>query len=369
MFKKTTLQCLIITTIALFFVVGCSKKNPTAITTGSITGLVTMAVDMTPISGAIISTSPATISVNTDTSGQYIISNVSAGTYYLTATKNGYSINTIAVTVIAGYPSIANIALSYIEWVSIPTGAFKMGSLPSDPFAADLVYEQPQHVVYLDAYQISKYEITNGQYKVFMDSGGYNNSIYWSIDGWTWRTANNVNEPYWWSSGNYHSGTAFPIHPVVGVSWYEADAFCRWAGGHLPTEAQWEKAARGTDSSNYWPWGSVWYADKCNSYDGTTPDTFANSSPVGIFFTGQSPYGIYDMAGNVAELCNDWFSMTYYSDTCSYNNPTGPDTSIYNGRVVRGGSYVTYYFHCRVADRSWFSLGPRSYSVGFRIAK
>ena len=131
-----------------------------------------------------------------------------------------------------------------IVWVSIPAGNFTMGSLPTDPDAQ--TNEQPQHTVYLDAYEISKYEITNSQYKAFMDAGGYSNSAYWTSEGWTWKTTNSITEPLYWSSGQYNSGIGFPNHPVVGVNWHEAYAFCNWAGGYLPTEAQWEKAARGT---------------------------------------------------------------------------------------------------------------------------
>ncbi|MBI4727531.1 SUMF1/EgtB/PvdO family nonheme iron enzyme [candidate division TA06 bacterium] len=256
-----------------------------------------------------------------------------------------------------------------IEWITIPAGNFTMGSLPGDPYAK--TDEQPQHTVYLDAYQISKYEVTNSQYKAFMDDGGYNNSIYWTADGWNWRTSNASTEPVWWSSGSYNSGTAFPSHPVVGVSWYEAYAFCNWAGGHLPTEAQWEKAARGTNSSNYWPWGSTWDASKCNSGENVTPDTFTYSSPVGFFSTGQSPYGVYDMAGNVWEWVNDWHYSAYYSDPGANTNPTGPTTGTY--RVVRGGGS---WFHgaewCRVAARGYNTPDYRhSYNgiYGFRPAK
>ncbi|MBI4727614.1 SUMF1/EgtB/PvdO family nonheme iron enzyme [candidate division TA06 bacterium] len=251
-----------------------------------------------------------------------------------------------------------------IEWISIPAGNFKMGSLPGDPYAQ--TDELPQHTVYLDAFQISKYEITNGQYKVFLDAGGYSNSAYWTADGWNWRTTNSITEPYWWSTGNYNSGTAFPNHPVMGVSWYEAYAFCNWAGGSLPTEAQWEKAARGTDSTNYWPWGSAWDASKCNSYENVSPDTFTYSSPVGFFSAGQSPYGVYDMAGNVLEWVNDWYQSDYYSVSPA-SNPTGPTTGTY--RVLRGGSFYVSDGNCRVAYRTVYAPDNRYLSIGFRLVR
>ena len=239
-----------------------------------------------------------------------------------------------------------------------------MGSLPGDPYAQ--TDEQPQHTVYLDAYQISKYEITNNQYEAFMDAGGYSNSAYWTADGWSWRTTNSITEPYYWSSGSYNSGPSFPNHPVVGISWYEAYAFCQWAGGHLPTEAQWEKAARGTDSTNYWPWGSVWDASKCNSNYNTVPDTFAYSSPVGLFSAGQSPYGVYDMAGNIWEWVNDWYQGNYYSVSPG-SNPAGPATGTF--RVLRGGGFGHVDYYCRTAARYIANPIGRNVNVGFHLAK
>ena len=257
-----------------------------------------------------------------------------------------------------------------IAMISIPAGNFKMGSLPTDPYLVG--DEIPQHLVYLDAYQISKYEITNAQYKAFMDAGGYINSAYWTTEGWEWRSTIGITEPLYWSIGSYNSGTAFPNHPVVGVNWYEAYAFCNWAGGQLPTEAQWEKAARGTDSSNYWPWGSIWDSTKCNSccgyetYPDAPPDTFTYSSPVGYFIAGQSPYGVYDMAGNVWEWVNDWYSYAYYLISPD-SNPTGPTTG--SSRVLRGGIFIGREYDCLAAYRVYDSPVNRSRLYGFRLAQ
>jgi len=245
-----------------------------------------------------------------------------------------------------------------IEWISIPAGNFTMGSLPGDPYAQ--TDELPQHIVYLDAYQISKYEITNSQYKAFMDAGGYSNIDYWTTEGWTWRTIYNVTEPAYWTAESYNSGMAFPNHPVVGVSWYEANAFCNWAGVHLPTEAQWEKAARYTDA-RYYPWGSTWDGSKCNSSDNTPPDTFALSSPVGFFLAGASDYGVYDMAGNASEWCNDWY--------VSYPGSSSPFDYTGSSRVLRSASFGSHDNNCRSANRTQFPTSDRYVYTGFRPAK
>ena len=375
MFKKL----LAIVAVSLCLLWGCSKDKPTAVaTTGAISGKITDATTSVGITGATVTTSPATSTATTDANGNYTISSVASASYMVTAGKTGYASNSGSATVTAGNTSTVNIALTptgtvSIEWVSIPAGNFTMGSDSTDLyFSSD---EWPRHTVYLDAYQISKYEVTNAQYKAFMDAGGYTNSAYWTTDGWNWRTTHSVTEPYYWSSGELNSGIAFPNYPVLGVTWYEAYAFCNWTGGHLPTEAQWEKAARYTDA-RYYPWGSTWDASKCNSYENVSPDTFCYSSPVGYFTAGVSSYGVYDMAGNVWEWVNDLYGSGYYSDPGANSNPTGPTTGEY--RVLRGGSYDYYYnLPCYVANR--YHLYPdgsavsyphyRQYNLGFRPAK
>lgn len=252
-----------------------------------------------------------------------------------------------------------------IEMITIPAGNFSMGSTASDTVRwPGTSREYPQHTVYLDAYQISKYEITNAQYKIFMDAGGYSDSTYWTAEGWAYRISGNRTEPYIWTSGYYNNGIAYPNHPVV-VTWYEAYAFCRWAGGHLPTEAQWEKAARGNVTANYWPWGSVWYSAKCNSCYDIWPDTFVYSSPVGSFSAGKSLYGVHDMAGNLWEWVNDKYQSDYYSVSPS-SNPPGPDTG--SDRVFRGGSWDNGDPSCRTTNRNKLFPSASTHNIGFRLA-
>ena len=370
-----------ITVIIGVGVLGCNKDNPIlSITmhtigepppTGAISGLVTEANSGTPISGVTVSTTPFTCSDTTDTAGRYILSRVPIDTFPVTAVKSGYNCNTAYAVVIEDDTVFANIELApfdgsiEIEWISIPAGTFTMGSLPTDPHAQ--TDEQPQHIVYLDAYQIGKCEITNAQYLTFMDDGGYENSAYWTPDGWVWRTTYNIIEPYWWTEGDFNSGPAYPNYPVVGVSWHESSAFCQWLGGRLPTEAAWEKAARGTDPTNYWPWGSSWEPYRCNSYFNEPPDTFIHSSPVGYFDDGQSPYAVYDIAGNVWEWVNDWYQSDYYSVTPD-SNPTGPDSAEF--KVFRGGGWGNIgNYLCRTADRRYHSPVGSNGVIGIRPAR
>ena len=236
--------------------------------------------------------------------------------------------------------------------VLVPAGNFTMGS------TVGYAGEQPVHTVYLNAFYIDKYEVTNAQFKSFIDAGGYTNQAYWSAAGWSERTSGGWALPYYWTAGTYHSGPAWPNFPVNGVSWYEAEAYANFAGKRLPTEAEWEKAAGGTDQRTY-PWG--------NSIDGSRANYWAsgdpydnNSTPAG-FYDGRlhpsplfqttnspSPYGAYDMAGNVWEWVADWYDANYYSVSPS-SNPTGPLTG--SSRVLRGGAWNSYTTTLRSAYR------------------
>jgi formylglycine-generating enzyme required for sulfatase activity len=382
MTRKVTVLMLAIMIIVGFDILGCTKEDNFVLNIivgrvsisefpGAISGVVTDATNGTVLPGVTVSTTPATSSDTTDVFGQYTMTDLDPDTYAVTAVKSGYNTNTIYVEVIAGSTTTANIELTTfsgsitIEWISVPSGNFVMGSLPTDPHAQ--VDEQPQHTVYLDDYQISKYEITNAQYLAFMDAGGYSDSTYWTAEGWEWRETFSVNEPYWWSEGDFNSGTAYPHYPVVGVSWHESYAFCQWIGGRLPTEAEWEKAARGTDSTNYWPWGSTWEPSRCNSYYDEPPDTFAHSAPVGYFDDGQSPYAVYDPAGNVWEWINDWYQSDYYSVSPD-SNPPGPTTGLF--RVFRGGGWGNIgNYLCRTADRRYHNQVGSNGVIGIRPAK
>ncbi len=265
------------------------------------------------------------------------------------------------------------------EMIYIPAGSFLMGNNGNEPYSYDK--EFPQHSVYLSGYWIGKYEVTRGEYKQFMEAGGYSNPAYWSTEGWNWKVSENRTEPRFWADEqNWGTGTFTQTdnHPVVDVTYYEAEAFCNWAGGHLPTEAQWEKAARWTGSHpNVYPWGDAWDAEKCNARYDTNPAgggyNARQTAPVGSYPSGASPYGCQDMAGNVWEWCKDWHAEDYYSVSPS-SDPQGPSSSPGGYRVLRGGSWSNYYAsenNNRCAVRNAYypnGNGIQGSYYGFRVA-
>ncbi len=267
-----------------------------------------------------------------------------------------------------------------IAWCDVPAGSFIMGSRKeNDLDASD--DEQPQHeqdVPY--SYRVARYPVTNAQYRVFVQAGGYGERRYWT----------EAEQTGIWTDGHvqgrydeqprarpYDFGEPFalPNHPVVGVTWYEAVAFCRWltevlrergelhAGQaiNLPGEAQWEKAARGPSASSghgrAYPWGDDPDPNRAN-YDDTG---IGGTSAVGCFPGGTSPYGVEEMSGNVLEWCaTKW--QDSYSSYRDDNDPAGRDP-----RVLRGGAFYYNAGYVRCASRNWYYPLGRYRSVGFRI--
>jgi formylglycine-generating enzyme required for sulfatase activity/predicted Ser/Thr protein kinase len=218
------------------------------------------------------------------------------------------------------------------DMVHVPAGEFTMGSNEGE---SD---EQPVHTVYLDAFYIDKTEVTNTQYRACVEAG--------SCDA-----------P---SDTIYCDDADYAQHPVVYVNWNDADAYCRWAGKRLPSEAEWEKAARGTDGRTY-PWGEGVDCDHAQ-YRGCGGQTV----PVGSRPKGASPYGTLDMAGNVYEWVADWYGEDYYSRSPG-RNPSGPDFGEY--RVLRGGSWISVPDDVRGANRAWYVPVSRFNGRGFRCAR
>lgn len=245
------------------------------------------------------------------------------------------------------------------EMVFIPAGEFYRGSTEKEAKDAwefckkywkDCPWyvfeaEMPKHKVYLDAYSIDKYPVTNAEYKKCV-------------------TAGKCKKP---KGIKWYNDSKFVNHPVVFVDWYQAGTFCKWAGKRLPTEAEWEKAARGK-TENIWPWGNKWDCKKsCNS----VPPCKRNSTcTVGGFKEDVSPYGVYDMGGNVWEWVADWYEAGYYKNS-PYKNPKVPNKG--EDRVLRGGSWwngnsflnpSNYRGASRIHDapNNWFN------NYGFRCA-
>ncbi|MBC8553223.1 MAG: SUMF1/EgtB/PvdO family nonheme iron enzyme [Candidatus Brocadiales bacterium] len=241
------------------------------------------------------------------------------------------------------------------EMTLVPAGEFLMGSREED-FIPE---EMPQHAVILDAYYIDRYEVTNAQYWKFMDY------IMKTGDHSKCSPSEPINKSH--LPGNSFRGYEYkyynyPDYPVTRVDWYDAYAYAAWAGKRLPTEAEWEKAARGTDGRRF-PWGNVWEIKFCNvGTDGNLPVT------VGSFEDGNSVYGCYDMTGSVSEWCEDWYHPEYYLSSPK-KNPKGPIKGT-GKRIVRGGSmFAQNVYKLRCAVRMFGEPGDRNKSVGFRCAK
>jgi formylglycine-generating enzyme required for sulfatase activity/uncharacterized caspase-like protein len=236
--------------------------------------------------------------------------------------------------------------------VYVPEGEFLMGSTDSDPMASD--DEKPQHRVYLDAFWIDQTEVTNARYKMCVDAG------HCDLPKGT-----NSN-----TRDNYFGNPVYSDYPVIHVSWYSAYIYCRWADKRLPTEAEWEKAARGGLEGKQYPWGDQAPICHPGADSGARFNDFADcegSDTASVGSYGANGYGLYDMAGNVWEWVADWYAEDNYYDYTLTRNPLGPTLGSY--RVLRGGSWLDFSKNIRVANRNRMNLnGSKSY-YGFRCAR
>ena len=244
------------------------------------------------------------------------------------------------------------------ELARVPAGYFTMGS------AEGRADEQPVHQVYLDEFYIDRFEVSNDQYAAFLNDIGRNEDEegHLLFDIFDADAQIHYDERYAPIPGTEQ-------RPVAEVSWYGARAYCTWAGLQLPTEAMWEKAARGTDGRIY-PWGNSIDRSRANygpegCCRGDDSDGFFDSAPVGSYQRGISPYGAYDMGGNVWEWVMDWYGEEYYAQSPE-RDPQGPDAGI--SRVLRGGSMSSDPYRLRTTDRSGLPPSATYIIVGFRCA-
>lgn len=236
------------------------------------------------------------------------------------------------------------------EMVLVPEGKFLMGT-EGDEFNEE---EMPQHEVYLSSFYMDKYEVTNALYWEFLE---YMNNTNDHSKCYFGEGPNKDHTPDKWYDDSYYE---HPEWPVAKVDWYDAYAFAAWAGKRLPTEAEWEKAARGTDGRRF-PWGNVWEMKNCNAGTVGTLD-------VGGYEEGKSVFGVYDVCGSVQEWCQDWHHAMYYKNSPS-RDPKGPQEST-NLRVIRGSSlFANNVYQMRVTIRWYDEPHRRNRSVGFRCAK
>jgi len=262
------------------------------------------------------------------------------------------------------------------EMIHIPAGPFLMGTSERqiDRLAQhiDLAHEwrekgyfereQPQHTLTLPDYYVGAYPVTVGEYRLFVMAEGYLQRRYWTAAGWKWRETGGITQPALWDEETWTHDDRLP---VVGVSWYEAYAYCQWLsaetglGYRLPTEAEWEKAARGTDGRLY-PWGNVFDAARCN----TRASDLQRTTPVGHYSpAGDSPYGCADMVGNVSEWTVSRFKPYPYRAEDGRDDPAGETE-----RALRGGSWFSPVLRARVSARGMNDPFFRDHDVGFRHA-
>jgi formylglycine-generating enzyme required for sulfatase activity len=227
----------------------------------------------------------------------------------------------------------------------IPAGEFQMGSNNGEPI------EKPVHTVFLDAFHMDVYEVNNAHYAECVSA----------------RACQPPAQSKSSTRDSYYGDSQYADYPVINVDWTMAKAYCEWRGGSLPSEAQWEKAARGGLQGMDYPWGNEAPVCEKGAPNGANFGDCArkDTEPVGSY--GPNGYGLYDMAGNVWEWVWDWYSSSYYSSQTSFENPLGLDNG--DSRVGRGGSWDLSPDHLRVFFRDSSSPADIYYSIGFRCSQ
>jgi formylglycine-generating enzyme required for sulfatase activity len=248
------------------------------------------------------------------------------------------------------------------ELILIPAGEFLMGSEPGQDknLRED---EDPQHWLDLPDYYLARVPVTNAEYFHFIEDGGYHQPEFWTGVGWKIREKYSWGQPFHWTDRKWNQID----YPVVGISWYECVAYCRWLSKitgrpyRLPTAAKWEKGARGSDGRIY-PWGNQWEVKRCNTSEGGQGGT----TPVGTYADGASPYDLLDMAGNVWEWCTTKWGKSYPYDAQQDEWQSDYLEGI-SARALRGGSWFNYLYIARCARRNRYNSDNRYNNHGFRL--
>lgn len=276
-------------------------------------------------------------------------------TFVATPTATATLIETFAATAVFT-PTLgvgSSIESNGVTMMYVPAGEFIMGNNNG----RDEV--KPERTVYLDDFYIDKYEVTNAAYKRCVDANGCG------------APQSNRSLTYF----PYYGDSQYDDYPVLFVSWYQAKRYCEWRGMRLPTEAEWEKAARGVSGRRIYAWKGAFDGTKLNfcdsrctfgkSADKTVDDGYADTAPVGSYEEGQSSYEIYDLAGNVWEWIADWYDAGYYR-AAPNTNPLGPSSGVY--RVLRGGAWDTDKNETQSSFRIGKDPAVAYNDIGFRCA-
>lgn len=248
--------------------------------------------------------------------------------------------------------------------VFVPAGKFQMGSTDGE------LDERPVHFVYLDDFWMDKTEVTNAMFRKFVNETGYQTDAEQLGYGWIWDMSDGMpvyqkrSKADWAHPEGYFSNIDGKEQwPVILVTWNDANSYCNWAGKRLPTEAEWEKTARGVDGRKY-PWGNKKPAcDLANSNQSNADFCLPGPAPAGSYPQGTSPYGALDMAGNVYEWVSDWYAADYYG-VSPEQNPTGPIDGA--GKSVRGGDWFHHVQTIRTSSRDHAEPGEPGQFTGFR---
>jgi gamma-glutamyl hercynylcysteine S-oxide synthase len=244
------------------------------------------------------------------------------------------------------------------EMIEIPAGYFEQGNESIDA----LDNERPVHRTNLETYWIDRYPVTCGQYRLFMEAGGYQNPSWWSVAGWEWVQTEQVTQPLYWSDR-----PCWTNHPVCGVSWYEAEAYARFVGKRLPTEAEWEKAASWDGKNRVrrtYPWGEAALDSDRPNHD----NIFSQTTPVDAYPDGQSAYGLHDTLGNVWE----WTASVFQGYAGFESYPYAGYSQVYfdgQHQILKGGSWATRPWALRCSFRNWYYPSVRQILAGFRCAR